>query len=45
MILEENSPEELQVVKFSILMPFFNDINADKDIIVVHSVLGRIKQL
>lgn len=44
-ILEESSPEELQVVKLSILILMFYDINVEKDINVVHYVLGRNKQL
>lgn len=42
-ILEESSPEELQVVKLSILILMFYDINVEKDINVVHYVLGRNK--
>jgi hypothetical protein len=45
-ILEESSPEELQVVKLSFLiLLFYFMATTQKDINAVHYVLGRNKQL
>jgi hypothetical protein len=44
-ILEESSPEELQVVKLSFLILLFYFMATQKDINAVHYVLGSNKQL